>query len=958
MESSAVTSPDYKYWAFISYSHQDEAWAGWLHKRLERYRVPRRLVGRSGSRWPLPKRVFPVFRDREELPGSADLGEKINAALADSRYMIVLCSPNAAHSRWVNEEIIQFKQLDREDRVLPLIIEGEPWASERPESGLLECFPAALRHHVTADGQVSEERSEPIAADARPGKDGRANAFFKLLSGLLEVDYDELRQRDRRRRLWLRAELAAAATLIIGLIAGIWYDGYRDAVAAEQAKNSRFSDLLVGKAKDAAAARNNGSAMFYGAHAIRYRGLAGTRFSPFDTDFLSSLALEAVLEDSQVQASTPLAVAISADSRTLVVGAEDGSLSQQALSALAGGKTWPAHADGVTALKFAPAGELFASGGGDGRVVLWRLDASTPEKAQVRHQGAVSALAFSPDGRHLAIAGRAGAIVVESLASGEEVARLAGETRVNDIAFAPDGRTLVAVGDDRAITLWEFAGKRQPERLQHYDEPLRAVAIDASGRYLAAGSWDRTIKLWDLSSWRQVAVLKGHDKSVEGLAFAPEGDLLVSTSLDETARIWDLGSRQEIAALQGHRHYLSDLAYAPDGSLLVTASQDRTLKRWRILPREYRSVIRAHSATVRGLAFHPDGRRLASASDDGMVRLWDVASGDELRRFATAPATSAHSDAVRGIALDPGGRFLVSGGRDRRLKLWRLADGVEIAAQENAHDHWIFAVAYSPDGTKIASASYDGFVKVWQAPSLAPLYSIDGHQRKPVGGVAFSPRGELLATVGDDYMARLWEAESGRPRHTLKGHKHVVRGLAFSPDGTTLATTSADYTIRFWNVASGRLLDTWLGHHSRMVWAAAYSPDGNFLASGSHSLDRHTLRLWRLPGDQPVARPLEWLSGHREFAVVTKFSPDGHWLASGGTDGTIRLWRPADFWPRRAAGDMRRNGALLRRFLDGDKLDPKAAAALADRVGRFANLELIGSDAVPAVEPGQTVVPR
>ena len=42
----AVAEEEYRYWAFISYSHQDEAWARWLHGALETYRVPRRLVGR------------------------------------------------------------------------------------------------------------------------------------------------------------------------------------------------------------------------------------------------------------------------------------------------------------------------------------------------------------------------------------------------------------------------------------------------------------------------------------------------------------------------------------------------------------------------------------------------------------------------------------------------------------------------------------------------------------------------------------------------------------------------------------------------------------------------------------------------------------------------------------------------------------------------------------------------
>src|SRR3954469_17730921 len=113
-----------EYWAFISYSHQNRAWGEWLHRKLETFPVPKALVntpGRDGE--PIPGRIFPVFRDREELPTSANLSSIIEEALAHSRYLIVICSPQSAKSRWVNEEILRYKRLGREDRVLALIVD-------------------------------------------------------------------------------------------------------------------------------------------------------------------------------------------------------------------------------------------------------------------------------------------------------------------------------------------------------------------------------------------------------------------------------------------------------------------------------------------------------------------------------------------------------------------------------------------------------------------------------------------------------------------------------------------------------------------------------------------------------------------------------------------------------------------------------------------------------------------
>lgn len=189
-----------KYWAFISYSHRDTRWADWLHKSIESYRPPRLLVGTATAFGPVPKRLTPVFRDREELASATDLGSVINAALSGSACQIVVCSPQAAKSHWVNEEILAFKRLGREERIFCLIVGGEPNASDLPGQENEECFPPALRFKLDANGNLGTVRTEPIAADARPGKDGKQNAKLKLLAGVLAVGFDTLRRREQVRR--------------------------------------------------------------------------------------------------------------------------------------------------------------------------------------------------------------------------------------------------------------------------------------------------------------------------------------------------------------------------------------------------------------------------------------------------------------------------------------------------------------------------------------------------------------------------------------------------------------------------------------------------------------------------------------------------------------------------------------------------------------------------------------
>jgi len=218
-------SPSYK--AFISYSHADDAWAAWLQRALERYRIPARL---RALRPELPRRLYPVFLDREELASSGDLGESIRTALAQAEALVVICSPAAAASRWVNEEIRTFRQMAPERPVLAMIVSGSP----DPAAG--DCaFPAAL----ISDGQ-GNPLPEPLASDPRDNADGRRGAFLKIAAGLINVGIDDLRQRDQQRRLRLVSGLAVGAFAIALVTIGL-------AINAQQARQD--AELRRGQAE-------------------------------------------------------------------------------------------------------------------------------------------------------------------------------------------------------------------------------------------------------------------------------------------------------------------------------------------------------------------------------------------------------------------------------------------------------------------------------------------------------------------------------------------------------------------------------------------------------------------------------------------------------------------------------------------------------------------------------------
>lgn len=192
---------DLRYSAFISYSHHDAAFARRLHRRLETYRLPRRLR-QSDARCDGSGHLRPIFRDREEFSASADLTTAVRDALSEASYLIVVCSRHAQGSVWVAREVALFRELHGNGEILAALIEG---ATE-------ESLPSML-------GQQKAGRTgfEPLAADFRKQGDGTRLALLKLVAALARVRLDQLVQRDAQRRV--RRVAAAAAASLAGLVA-------------------------------------------------------------------------------------------------------------------------------------------------------------------------------------------------------------------------------------------------------------------------------------------------------------------------------------------------------------------------------------------------------------------------------------------------------------------------------------------------------------------------------------------------------------------------------------------------------------------------------------------------------------------------------------------------------------------------------------------------------------------
>ena len=226
---AAELSGQRRFAAFISYAHADAAIAAKLQAKLERYRLPKHLAqSHTGGEAALGQ----IFRDREDLAAAPSLSEAIRDAISQAEALVVICSPDAAASRWVGEEIALFRRLHPDRPILAAVVRGAPE----------EAFPAAL----TKGG------NEPLAADLRKEADGEALGFLKIVAGIAGVPLDALVQRDAQRRIrrvmWITGS-ALAAMLIMGIMTTLALSA-RNEAARQRAEAEGLVEYMLTDLRD------------------------------------------------------------------------------------------------------------------------------------------------------------------------------------------------------------------------------------------------------------------------------------------------------------------------------------------------------------------------------------------------------------------------------------------------------------------------------------------------------------------------------------------------------------------------------------------------------------------------------------------------------------------------------------------------------------------------------------
>jgi len=932
----------YRFAAFISYSSKDATFARRLHKALEQYRIPKSLgsfdlLGEGGK----PNRVYPVFRDREEL-SAGDLGERIEAALRASSAVIVVCTPDSAASPWVQQEIEYFSALGRRPRIFTVIPDDAP--SLTTGANPRACFPPALRGG-----------GEPLAADARKGRDGFRGALLKLVAGLIDVNAGSLEDRDRRNRRWRLAQVTATAVSAIAILGLL-------SVAVLSSQLQERSTTLADLARRA-------SDEGYYERAARYAlaGLAGHDWPFIRVDMSAAEAeLRRARVESPVISTFSNAIGYQRFNRDgsrilLAMRDSEGVLNSALLVDVRRGRaiaTVPgAPAPGAPNREigsFSPDGTLFITRlTSENLVSVWNA-VDGRRVATLRHTGEIYESTFG-NGSDRVVTVAADGMRVWDVPRGVELLRLTLPPRREPGPLGGSATRLSLSRDDSRIVATFNVGETRYETLV-WDFPSGAIIATVAGIHnttSADGSWiavdqDTLTTIVDIQTGSSLIGLEG-----DCLSLSPDRTLAY-TQYQGVGRVWRIADGSMVTTLGEGMYCFNRPSFSSDGTSLIAGNGIWETTSWqrlatlsdtwelsvdasRLIDGSSRlRLLNAHSGAVVAEPadipareysnFSPSGRLLATTLSNDDVVLWDAASGRRMMSLR------GHRGAVIQTDFSPQDDYAATEIGDS-TRLWRLGRDDTVLGRHQEH---IVSIASSADGSRLVSASRDGTATIWDSRTARAIRTLR-HQGDAVISAAFSPDGSQLVTTSEDGTLRIWDAVTGRmQRAEQQGFKSAV----FSPDGARIVTTSADqrdrnFTVRILDQA-GFEVAAFPGDAAQYSaagpWiAVSYSPDGSriavsrgarmltlFDARNGRELSRltgrsrdslHDLspprigfandgeRLFVVEGDTSV-RIWDWRAG-RETAVMegheriiwdAELSPAGDRLATASADGTAKIW--------------------------------------------------------------------
>jgi WD40 repeat protein len=601
-----------RYWAFISYSRQDDRWARWLQRRIEAFTIPRSVRPKIRKLGLRSIRLRPVFRDVDDLAASANLADALKTKLEASEVLIVLASPRSAHSSAVALEIDHFLSLGKTGRQLIAIIDGEPRVAN------------SAMDSTAAFSPLVAKGPEPLWVDFRAESEPRKRALVRLIAGILEVGFDELWRKHRRllrRRLVLRgiASVVVAAVVAAAFLAvDVLEFRARLLKKAEQAIRWQNVEDSFQKHLDIEARQSLLAAMAPPGSLVKSRAQEERASFLIEIAGLQARTLDAgsIVHDVRFSKDGRLVAAGDYAGRTHVWSVATGDLVSDIRieSCHDDDRTFGADCD-ITKVAFSPDGSTLAALSSDGHLAAWET-----RSWSLRFEGQVSQCPITGTATskvHLPCPGKA--------------------------LFFPADNSIAVVTGDGWLQVFASNDGRRDKILRLHTTPVLGVAVSPRGQIMLSLAEEGEFVIWSTLSLteRHRARLRDHVdvRMLSAIALSDDGSTFLanfSTDYVSMISVIDGSEVKRILPIDAGEPTMSDnlvddpatyqnaqaIAVCGDGLWQAFGYGGSNIEAWSVKNNDLPLLLVGHEAELQTLEFTEDCKILASGSTDGTVRLW------------------------------------------------------------------------------------------------------------------------------------------------------------------------------------------------------------------------------------------------------------------------------------------------------------------------------------------------
>ena len=749
-----------EYYSFISYKREDEKWAKWLQDKLEHYKFPTNLNGRTD----LPKQIRPTFRDVTDLkPGL--LAEEINNALLNSEWLIVVCSPRAAKSPWVCKEAQTFIDLGRADHIIPFVIEGNPFSNDTAT----ECYPDALLN-LTGSRELLAANINEMGRDA---------AVIKVVARMFGLRFDTLWQRHekekRRRRNWIIAAVTAFVFTILCIAGYILL--LNKQLESEKAEAIKARDIAKQERNRAENEKNRANKEMF-------------RAKLAEDSINQQYGIIVQQRDSIRRSNNELK-----QSQRAILQSQSIFVSGKAIDTVRG-NSYLARKIAIQMLpqKLDTPDRPYTS---ESELLLRTANKYYSAFFHPRSSSYICA-EISPDNKFvIALPDKEKKAYVYDTYSGNIIETILLDSNPSCVSISEDSKLIACGTSSGCVYAWQINRDGhwiQKQYLKVGAGKCSCMSLNRKSDKLAVCIND-SIFVWncDNNSWICTDTLSGHSNKVNSIQFGNPDNQILSASDDNSIRIWEKRGRQwgciDVIPIRGHVSY-ADFGYK--NKYIATASSYGQINIWEKEGNTWHCKDTIITTNSKGEMYYPYEVHFRPNYTDELISSYWSSSGQVVLFWAK----QFIKDGATGQNL----KQEINGNQFRYKRVWSV-----VSSFPGVYS----CVRWSHNGNCVVSVNKGVFVNQISPPipSSKKMKLTDSYTRDSLISQGYSDRSpdgiyylSVEKKINGPNQICIWNKREEKCIDNLSVWNDKMYTYAlFSPDGKKIITGMKDKTVRIWD---------------------------------------------------------------------------------------------------------------------------------------------------------------